>query len=48
MSFQCLREDLEERAERRVAVLRPLKLIIDNYPEGQTEELVKAFRSFHE
>lgn len=36
---QCLREDLEERAERRVAVLRPLKLIIDNYPEGQTEEL---------
>ena len=36
---QCLREDLEERAERRVAVLRPLKLIIDNYPEGQSEEL---------
>lgn len=36
---QCLREDLEERAERRVAVLRPLKLIIDNYPEGQVEEL---------
>lgn len=36
---QCLREDLEERAERRVAVLRPLKLIIDNYPEGQSETL---------
>ena len=37
---QNVRErDLEERAERRVAVLRPLKLIIDNYPEGQTEEL---------
>lgn len=36
---QCLREDLEERAARRVAVLRPLKLIIDNYPEGQSEKL---------
>ena len=36
---QCLREDLEERASRRVAVLRPLKLIIDNYPEGQSETL---------
>ena len=37
---QCLREDLEERAERRVAVMRPLKLIIDNYPEGQHETLM--------
>ncbi len=36
---QCLREDLEARAERRVAVMRPLKLIIDNYPEGQVEEM---------
>ncbi len=36
---QCLREDLEARAERRVAVMRPLKLIIDNYPEGQSELL---------
>lgn len=36
---QCLREDLEERASRRVVVLRPLKLIIDNYPEGQSETL---------
>ena len=36
---QCLREDLEERAARRVAVLRPLKLIIDNYPEAQSETL---------
>ena len=34
----CLREDLNERAERRVAVLDPLKLVIDNYPEGQEEE----------
>ena len=29
----CLREDLNERAPRRIAVLRPLKLIIDNYPD---------------
>jgi glutaminyl-tRNA synthetase len=34
----CLREDLNKRAERRMAVLRPLKLIIENYPEGQVEE----------
>ena len=34
-----LREDLNRRAERRMAVLRPLKLVITNYPEGQTEEL---------
>lgn len=35
-----LREDLEARAERRMTVLRPLKLIIDNYPEGESEALV--------
>jgi glutaminyl-tRNA synthetase len=34
----CVREDLNKRAERRMAVLRPLKLIIENYPEGQVEE----------
>lgn len=34
----CMREDLNEKAERRVAVLDPLKLIVDNYPEGQSEE----------
>ena len=34
----CLREDLNEHAVRRVAILRPLKLIIDNYPEGQQED----------
>ena len=34
----CLREDLNKRAERRMAVLRPLKLVIENYPEGQVEE----------
>ncbi|HCT29457.1 MAG TPA: glutamine--tRNA ligase [Bacteroidales bacterium] len=35
----CLREDLNKRAERRMAVLNPLKVVITNYPEGQTEEL---------
>jgi glutaminyl-tRNA synthetase len=35
----CLREDLNRRAPRRMAVLRPLKVVIENYPEGQVEEL---------
>jgi len=35
----CLREDLNRRAPRVMAVLRPLKVTIENYPEGQTEEL---------
>ena len=35
----CLRDDLNKRALRRMSVLRPLKLVIDNYPEGQTEDL---------
>ena len=35
----ALREDLNERAARVMAVLRPLKVVIENYPEGQTEEL---------
>ena len=34
----CLREDLNERAPRRIAVLEPLKVIIDNYPENSEEE----------
>ncbi len=33
----CLREDLNQRAERRMAVLDPLKVIIENYPAGQVE-----------
>ncbi len=33
----CLREDLNETATRMMAVLKPVKLIIDNYPEGQSE-----------
>jgi len=35
----CVREDLNERAARVMAVLRPLKVVIDNYPEGKSEEL---------
>jgi glutaminyl-tRNA synthetase len=35
----CLREDLNKRAARVMVVLRPLKLTITNYPEGQIEEL---------
>jgi len=35
----CLREDLNRRAFRRLAVLRPLRLVIENYPEGKVEEL---------
>jgi glutaminyl-tRNA synthetase len=34
-----VREDLNKRAPRAMAVLRPLKVVIDNYPEGQTDEL---------
>ncbi len=35
----CIREDLNLRAPRKMAVLRPLRVVIENYPEGQTEEL---------
>ncbi|MCR4671571.1 MAG: glutamine--tRNA ligase/YqeY domain fusion protein [Saccharofermentans sp.] len=34
----CLREDLNKKAKRAMAVLHPVKLIIDNYPDGMTEE----------
>ncbi|MGB8856982.1 MAG: glutamine--tRNA ligase/YqeY domain fusion protein, partial [Burkholderiales bacterium] len=34
----CMRDDLNEHAPRRIAVLDPLKLIINNYPDGQEEE----------
>ncbi|MDD4646128.1 MAG: glutamine--tRNA ligase/YqeY domain fusion protein [Bacteroidales bacterium] len=35
----CIREDLNKTAPRVMAVLNPVKLIVDNYPEGKTEEL---------
>ena len=34
----CLRDDLNENAERAMCVIHPLKLVITNYPEGKTEE----------
>lgn len=39
---QALRDDLEPKAPRTTAVLRPLKLIIDNFPEGQSESCQAA------
>lgn len=33
----CIRDDLNKHSERRMAVLRPLKLVIDNYPDDQVE-----------
>lgn len=35
----CIRDDLNKRAPRRLAVLRPIRLVIENYPEGRVEEL---------
>jgi glutaminyl-tRNA synthetase len=35
----CVRSDLNRRAVRRMGVLRPLKIVIENYPEGSSEEL---------
>jgi len=39
MLEHAIRETLNKTALRRMAVLRPLKVVIENYPEGQTEEL---------
>jgi glutaminyl-tRNA synthetase len=35
----CIREILNRTAQRRMAVLRPLKIVIENYPEGKSEEI---------
>ena len=35
----CVRDNLNENAERTMAVLRPLRVVIDNYPDGKTEEI---------
>ncbi len=40
MLENSIREDLNRRSPRVMAVLKPLKIIIDNYPEGQVEELI--------
>ena len=39
MLEHCLREDLNKRSPRVMAVLRPVKVVLENYPEGQVEEL---------
>ena len=38
----CIREDLKPKVKRVMAVLDPIKLVIDNYPEGQSEELIAS------
>ena len=38
----CVREDLGENAERRMGVLRPLKVVLTNYPEGQVEMMTAS------
>jgi glutaminyl-tRNA synthetase len=35
----CIREDLNQRAPRAMAVLKPLRVVLENYPEGETEQL---------
>ncbi|HET90485.1 MAG TPA: glutamine--tRNA ligase/YqeY domain fusion protein [Chloroflexi bacterium] len=39
MLEHCIRDDLNQRAPRVMGVLRPLRVVIDNYPEGQVEDL---------
>ncbi|KFZ38080.1 glutamate--tRNA ligase [Shewanella mangrovi] len=38
----CIRDELNENAPRAMAVIKPLKLVIENYPEGQIEKLTAA------
>jgi len=42
MLDHCIRDHLNRNAERRMAVLRPLKVVIDNYPDGQIEDMAAA------
>ncbi|MFX1762503.1 glutamine--tRNA ligase/YqeY domain fusion protein [Paraburkholderia sp. A1RI-2L] len=43
----ALRDDLDEKAPRTVAVLDPVKLIIDNYPQGQSEDCTAPVHPHH-
>ncbi|MEX3592692.1 MAG: glutamine--tRNA ligase/YqeY domain fusion protein [Burkholderia sp.] len=43
----ALRDDLDEKVPRTLAVLDPLKLVIDNYPEGQTEDCTVPVHPHH-
>ncbi|MEG6586257.1 glutamine--tRNA ligase/YqeY domain fusion protein [Dendrosporobacter sp. 1207_IL3150] len=40
MLEHCIREDLNARANRAMVVIKPLKIVIENYPENQTEDLI--------
>lgn len=48
MLTHAIRSDLEETAPRAMCVLRPLKLVITNYPEGQVEELTSPVHPAHD
>lgn len=48
MLTHAIRSDLEETAPRAMCVLRPLKLVITNYPEGQVEQLSSPSHPNHE
>ncbi len=43
----CVRDDLNAKAPRAMAVLRPLKVVIDNYPEGQSEDFEVGLHPEH-
>ena len=43
----CVREDLNDRAPRVMAVLRPLRVVLDNYPEDRVEEIDCAYHPKH-
>ena len=44
----CIREDLKLKTKRMMAILDPIKLIIENYPEGQTEEMEIPYNAENE
>ncbi|WP_133406424.1 glutamine--tRNA ligase [Parashewanella tropica] len=44
----CIREDLNENAPRAMAVIKPIKVIIENYPEGEVEKLSAPVHPNHE
>jgi len=48
MLESCVRDNLNQNSPRAMAVIDPIKLIIDNYPEGKTEELEVEYHPDHE
>ena len=43
----CIREDLKLKVKRMMAVLDPVKLVIDNFPEGKVEEIESEYPPDH-